>query len=156
MTELAHSLKSFIHTNRCELLRFGKFCVVGAIGTVVDFGMLNLGVKVLFAGLPLNKALPIANTLSFSTAVVSNFTWNRFWTYPESRQQRWWPQLAQFVLVNIAGWGLNTGILLALNPLASAICGETWGYNLAKVAATAVVLFWNFGINRVWTYREIR
>ena len=27
--------------------------------------------------------------------------------------------------------------------------------NMAKAFATCVVLFWNFGVNRVWTYRGI-
>jgi putative flippase GtrA len=29
-------------------------------------------------------------------------------------------------------------------------------YNLAKAFAIGVVLFWNFGINRIWTYRGIK
>jgi len=30
------------------------------------------------------------------------------------------------------------------------------GYNVAKAIAIIVVLFWNFGVNRVWTYRGIK
>ncbi len=149
MIKLWRSLMAFSRQNRKEFERFGKFCVVGVIGTVVDFSILNLGVQVLL--LP----LLIANAFSFSTAVVSNFTWNRLWTYPESRQQRLWPQLGQFVLVNVAGLGINEGILATLNQPVTALWGK-WGYNIAKIAATAVVLFWNFGINRIWTYKEIR
>ena len=33
--------------------------------------------------------------------------------------------------------------------------GQRAGYNLAKAFAIAVVL-WNFGINRIWTYRGIK
>ena len=32
---------------------------------------------------------------------------------------------------------------------------ERLSYNLAKACAIGVVLFWNFGINRIWTYRGI-
>jgi hypothetical protein len=32
----------------------------------------------------------------------------------------------------------------------------TLGYNVSKAAAIGVVLFWNFGFNRIWTYRNIR
>ena len=32
---------------------------------------------------------------------------------------------------------------------------ERLSYNLAKAVAIAIVLFWNFGINRIWTYRGI-
>jgi putative flippase GtrA len=29
-------------------------------------------------------------------------------------------------------------------------------YNFAKVTAIGVVLFWNYGINRIWTYKGIK
>jgi len=29
-------------------------------------------------------------------------------------------------------------------------------YNLAKAFAIGVVLFWNFGVNRIWTYKGIK
>jgi putative flippase GtrA len=29
------------------------------------------------------------------------------------------------------------------------------GYNAAKVIATIVVLFWNFFVNRYWTYSDV-
>jgi putative flippase GtrA len=32
---------------------------------------------------------------------------------------------------------------------------EPLSYNLAKVMATGVVLFWNFGANRFWTFRTV-
>ena len=32
---------------------------------------------------------------------------------------------------------------------------ERLSYNVAKAFAIGVVLFWNFGVNRVWTYRGI-
>ena len=30
------------------------------------------------------------------------------------------------------------------------------GVNLALVVAVIVVLFWNFGVNRVWTYSDVQ
>ena len=135
--------------HRVEGLRFLKFSVVGAIGAVVDFGVLNLGIQVF----GLEKW--VANTFSFSAAVVSNFTWNRLWTYPESRSEPLLPQLGQFALVNLAGLGINELILFSLNPYVSRLWPR-WGYNISKAVAIGVVLFWNFGINRIWTYRKIK
>ncbi len=148
-----------------ELVRFVKFSVVGTIGAVVDFGTLYVLHAVL--GVP----IVIANTCSFTAAVLSNFTWNRYWTYPDSRSKPLRTQLLQFFVVNIAGWGINTGILLLLRyPCVSLVSGlstmlalsfasETLykiGYNLAKAIATGVVLFWNFGVNRLWTYSDVQ
>jgi len=146
--------------NRAELIRFSKFAVVGTIGAVVDFGILYL----LHAVLHWNLAL--SNTISFTCAVISNFTWNRYWTYPDSRSKPITAQLGQFFIVNVIGWAINTGILLALNvPLtnlvsnlhivATAEMAHKIGYNAAKVFATGVVLFWNFFINRFWTYNDV-
>jgi putative flippase GtrA len=142
------------------LTRFLKFAVVGTIGAVVDFGILYL----LHVGL--GWPLAISNSISFTCALVSNFTWNRFWTYPDSRSKPLSAQLLQFFVVNIAGWAINTGILLLLEQPFTAAAGglpsvdstlmaHKLGYNAAKVVATGVVMFWNFIINRVWTYNDV-
>ena len=134
---------------RTEVVRFLKFSVVGAIGALVDFGVLNLGIQVF------GLAKWLANTFSFSAAVLSNFVWNRLWTYPESRRDPFAPKLGQFLLVNLVGYGINQAIFLSLDHYAFEPWG-VWGYNLSKAIAIGVVLFWNFGINRIWTYRGIR
>jgi putative flippase GtrA len=139
--------------------------VVGLIGMLVDFG--TLYVMHIVVGLP----IVAANTISFTAAVISNFTWNRYWTYPDSRSKPIRMQLIQFFVVNIAGWAINTGILLALlNPLtslagslaptiailANAETAYKFGYNSAKAVATGVVMFWNFFVNRFWTYSDVK
>lgn len=136
-------------SNRKEFERFVKFATVGAIGTVVDFSVLNLLILVF----GLSKFW--ANTCSFSAAVLSNFIWNRLWTFPESRQERVVPQLVQFALVSLGGYILNQTIFLGLDYLVFHVWG-TLGYNIAKAIAILVVLFWNFGINRIWTYRSVK
>ncbi|MEA3408070.1 MAG: GtrA family protein [Chloroflexota bacterium] len=141
-------LRTLLEENRLEVQRFLKFSVVGAIGAVVDFSVLNFGIQVL----GLYKG--IANAISFSMAVMSNFTWNRLWTYPESRQKSIVPQLSQFFAVNVVGLVINEVIFLSLDHFVFAPWG-TWGYNLSKAIAIGVVWFWNFYVNRIWTYRDI-
>jgi putative flippase GtrA len=131
-----------------ELERFLKFMVVGTIGFVVDFGTLNL------LHLVFGLDVLVANTISFSLAVLSNFTWNRLWTYPDSRSKPIRSQLVQFFIVNVVGWGINTLVLWLLTPVFTDLIGEL-GYNLAKAIATIIVLFWNFFINRYWTYNDV-
>ncbi len=140
--------------NPKEAERFSKFLVVGTIGAVVDFGTFALLTEVV--GLP----TLVANTISFSAAVASNFTLNRYWTYPDSRDKALSSQLGQFALVSIIGLILNNTILALLeNPFASLLetvgILPTYGKFLAKVVATLVVLFWNFFINRYWTYNDV-
>lgn len=150
-TDPAAKVFALAAENRKEFERFIKFAVVGAFGSVVDFTVLNL--LVLLAGIP-----PLwANPFSFSAAVLSNFTWNRLWTFPESRSIKKRKQLPQFALVNILGLGINQLIFaLVLHRVTPFLgLGHPLDYNLSKLLAIGVVLFWNFGVNRLWTYRGL-
>ena len=131
--------------NRKEFKRFVKFAIVGVIGAAIDFAVLNLMHKAF--GWPLLWA----NTLSVSAAIISNFTWNRLWTYPESRSRRKRKQLPQFALINFIGLGINNLIVVGLDAVFSHFIADPWDYNLSKAIAIGVVLFWNFGANRLWT-----
>jgi len=140
--------------NPKEAERFSKFLVVGTIGFVVDFGTLTL-LKEIFQFPTL-----LANTISFTMAVISNFTLNRYWTYPDSRQKSLAGQLGQFAVVSIIGLAINNGLLLWLegpfdNLLATIEFMVGRGYIPAKAIATVVVLFWNFFVNRYWTYNDV-
>lgn len=132
-----------------EFTRFLKFATVGVIGMFVDLSILTLSREVL--GLPLELALG----LGFTVAVLSNFTWNRLWTFPESRQRPLAGQMGQFVVVNIVGLGINEVVVLSLHPIFSLMLPDPPAYLSAKVIAIGIVLFWNYFVNRAWTYRGI-
>lgn len=147
-------------TNPRERTRFVKFLVVGAIGAVVDFGTFNL----------LNNLLHInpivSQGFSFFAAVISNFVWNRLWTYPDSRSKNVWKQLAQFLLVSVIGIVIRTPIFALLHtqlvrlyteilPSLQGISPQFMGRNSALAAAVGVVMLWNFFVNRYWTYNDV-
>ena len=143
---------------RKETKRFLKFAIVGALGAVIDFAILN--VLVLLAGF-----LPVvANGISFSAAVVQNFLLNRWWTFPESQLHNTRRQMAKFALVSVAGLGINTIVFqfvdLSMRAywiewLSDPDLGATISYNFAKLFSIGVVLFWNFSANRLWTYKGL-
>ena len=153
-----------------EAERFAKFLVVGTLGFIIDFGTLTILIEVVdLPGLVAQNTqfsetagLILANTISFTLAVVSNFTFNRYWTYPESRSRRKRVQLPQFALVSAVGLLLNNVIFALTTPLFNLILEEHTfvpeaiaGYIPAKILATVVVLFWNFFVNRYWTYGDV-
>jgi putative flippase GtrA len=152
--------------NPKRLERFIKFAIVGIIGAVVDFIVLNI-MKTVFEAIGLGVGwnvslephqiqLIVANAISFSAAVLSNFTWNRLWTFPESRERPVATQLVQFTIVNVLGLVINTVILVVLDQYVfQHFVHARLSYNLAKAIAIGVVLFWNFGVNSLWTYRGI-
>ena len=127
-----------------------KFAIVGAVGALVDFGVLNA----LILGFDIPKFF--ANLISVTCAIFSNFIWNRLWTFPESRERALHTQFGQFALVNLVGLVINQVVFLSLDAfLFGPLFSTPLDYNLAKAAAIVVVLFWNFGANRRWTYRDI-
>jgi putative flippase GtrA len=88
---------SAVLRNPVERSRFLKFMAVGAFGAAVDFGIANLLTH--FLGM----SLVVAGTISLGCAIVSNFLWNRYWTYPDSRSRPLGHQLGMFAMVNLAG-----------------------------------------------------
>jgi putative flippase GtrA len=148
-----------IITNPRERERFIKFAIVGTIGFGVDFLTFNL----FRSGIGFSAEL--SSVFSFTSAVVSNFVLNRFWTFPDSRSKPVWSQLAQYAVVNVAGLLIRTTIFMTIkNPLINLVEGlnidlpvegYVIGENLALATVVVIVMFWNFFINRYWTYNDI-
>jgi putative flippase GtrA len=149
-----------IITEPRERTRFLRFLVVGVIGAVVDFGTMNLLVNLF--GAP----LVLAGTISFICAVLSNFVWNRYWTYPDSRSKPIARQLLEFTIVSVIGLGIRVPILAILEPIIDAFfsrlafdlpffTADFLSDNITLAIAVIVVLFWNFFVNRYWTYRDV-
>jgi putative flippase GtrA len=149
-----------ILSNPKERFRFLKFAVVGTIGAVIDFGLFNL-----LVGLLATPSL-IAQAISFSAAVSSNFVWNRYWTYPDSRSKPVARQLQQFFLINFIGLAIRTplfawlekllvGLFSRNNIMYGAFTPTFIGHNISLAIAVGVVLLWNFFANRFWTYNDI-
>lgn len=152
-----------IITNPRERSRFLRFTVVGVIGTVVDFGTFNL--LTFFVGL----ASVYAQAISFGCAVISNFTWNRYWIYPDSRSKKLSKQLLQFFVVSIVGLTIRTPIFIFVEtPLTHLFGTMEWiysvlpfltpvwlGHNFSLALAVIIVMMWNFFVNRFWTYGDV-
>jgi putative flippase GtrA len=133
-----------------EFTRFLKFAFVGAIGMVVDLTTMTIAREWFGA------SLSVAVAIGFTLAVISNFTWNRLWTFPESRERPIRGQLAQFFVINAIGLGINEVVVAALHPLFIRVANDPLAYLAAKVIAIGIVLFWNYFVNRRWTYRGIQ
>jgi putative flippase GtrA len=148
-------------TNARERTRFLRFAVVGTIGAVIDFGIANLLIK--FAHAP----LVVAGTISFIAAILSNFTWNRYWTYPDSRSKPLGRQLIQFAIVNVIGLGIRIPTLKFGEPLLYKLfthlpfqipffAPDFLAKNITLAIAVVLVMFWNFFVNRYWTYNDVK
>jgi len=146
-------------TSPVERTRFIKFMAVGAFGALVDFGIANLLAH--FFSMP----LVYAGSISFTCAVISNFIWNRYWTYPDSRSRPLHRQLGMFFIVNVAGIVIRLPILKFGEPpllvffqnlnLSASITPDFLARNLTLAIAVGIVMLWNFFVNRYWTYNDV-
>lgn len=183
MTTLISGVSERFGIKPREAERFFKFLVVGAIGFVVDFAVFNLLIGpfnvllvpgawlfTFLTGLGFSSDFVIhlgptmASTVSFTLAVISNFIWNRHWTYPDSRSKSPRRQFAMFMLVSIVGILIRIPIVTFLNPIFKttlktiplfAPYANRLAANMALAVAVLVVLFWNFFVNRFWTYNDV-
>lgn len=159
-------------TNRKEFKRFSKFLVVGTTGFIVDFGIFNLLLRAF------NFPPVLAQAISFTLAAINNFTWNRYWTYPDSRSKPILRQFGMFFVLSVIGLLIRTPIFaLFSGPMVALaesmqygifagliefitstlnISIEQLGLNLALAVAVLVVLFWNFFSNRFITYSDVK
>ena len=93
-----------------EVERFLKFAVVGTVGAIIDASSLFVLQATI---LPPTLKEPdwnvaIAQTIAFILAILSNYMWNRHWTYPDSRSRSWRRQMLQFAFISFVGWVART------------------------------------------------
>jgi putative flippase GtrA len=119
--------------------QLAKFCVVGAIGYVINLTvydtLIHQGVHYLAAA-----------TCSFLVAVTSNYTWNRLWTFRD-RRAGVAAQGLRFLAVSVVCLAAN---LVVLHLLITLGAGKLVGQAIAVVLVTPL----NFLGNRLWSFRH--
>jgi putative flippase GtrA len=151
--------------NKKEMTRFFKFAVVGAFGAGVDFGVVFILERFVHPPAPIDKWWSsIIVGISLSTAIVSNFIWNRYWTYPDSRSKPLAKQFGQFYVINILAYVIRGPIMLLETVFAGwldrwFVMGQetaaTFGTYMAWALGVGIAMFWNFFINRFVTYSDV-
>jgi putative flippase GtrA len=136
-----HRIKN---TTRNELKRFLRFCIVGTVGTILDFGLL------FFFKNQLGIALLLANSLSYSAGILNNYFLHRAWTFPRGKKTDNWVELIQFVVVSLVGLMINNAIMFLASSWIPEIEYQT---QIAKLLATFSTLAWNYTANRQWTFK---
>lgn len=145
-------------------LVFLKYALVGISGTFIDVGLFTFLIATTFLGsTPVLHA--VAASTSFVLAVTNNYYWNSRWTFADASRAGSKKQYAKFLLVSTGGWLLNLffltifasllcQLLIGAGLLAAGAAIPTWGLTLAKIAASIVVLVYNFLANRFWTFKQ--
>ena len=144
-------------------MRYVKFGVVGASGTVVNMAVLFLCHNYVFDALEADLGKPyVSLAVAIAIATLNNFSWNRLWTWADRVAHTDTPtegaadtalgrpsllkQLAKYALASWFGIGLQYALTLLL--------AHSMHYMLANIIAIVLASVSNFLANDRWTFRQ--
>ena len=135
---------SFLGRKYKIVLQGGKFLLVGALNTFVDWGVLSLlmGIGGIYAG----TGYSIFKGISFTVAVINSYFWNKFWTFGKRETKEAGKEFAQFFVVSVIGFLVNVGIAsLVVNVIGPQFgwSEKIWAY-VGAISATLIAMTWNF------------
>jgi dolichol-phosphate mannosyltransferase len=120
-------------------LQLARFATVGATGYVVNLATFTLCLK------QLGFDYRLAATAAFLVAVMSNFVWNRRWTFAPSPRARHL-QALRFFTVSAVAFAFSLGLLQLLVEPGG--LPHVLAQALSVAAATPVT----FAGNKLWTF----
>jgi putative flippase GtrA len=120
-----------------HLTRFVRYLAVGGISTAIQYVLLILLVRAF------GMAPTPASTIGFALSAIVNYLLNYSFTFQSDRPHG--PAAAKFAVLAGSGLVINAIIMHLLVTAGGR-------YLIAQVCATAVVLFWGFVGNTIWTF----
>jgi putative flippase GtrA len=129
---------SISKTQKGTLGQFLLYAGVGAIGTLGHYTILIILVQ-LWAMDPV-----VASCLGFVVGAIINYLLNYHFTFQSNKRHS--EALTKFLIVAVVGVGLNGLIMYA------GVDYTDFNYLIVQIFATAVVLLWNFTVNKLWTF----
>jgi dolichol-phosphate mannosyltransferase len=128
--------------------RFTKFGSVGFSGTLVNLSMLYLGQEYLFAAIQdHDMRLNVSLGLAIFIATLSNFTWNRLWTWRDRKQQAHKSVPLQLLQYFTASW-----LAIVIQVVITKLLAGSMHYLIANVTAILVGAAVNYLVNDAWTF----
>lgn len=121
-----------------------KFSIVGLSNTLMDFSVYFVLTR--YAGTP----FLLASTISWLLAVTSSFTFNKIWTFRVRGTQGIRDQYIKFFLVSVVS------LILSLSLLWLLVTEFHIHDLLAKIATIGIIVFWNFFMNKFWTFKGVQ
>ena len=132
--------------------RFIKFGIVGATGVVVNLAVLYVGQEMLFNEVTQETLrLNLSLSLAIFVATISNFFWNRRWTWHDRKAQRTVPVIVQFGQYALACW-VGIAVQFGLTNLFALFLH----YLLANLLAVVIASVFNFVANDLWTFGRFK
>lgn len=131
---------------------FVKYVIVGAVSTVIDMVLLNV-LKQVFGWV---LWIPVA--IGFLGGTINGYFMNSRWTFHYDTEGQEAKKFSQFAIISLVGLGLTELIVNAYVGQVGhglALAGkEISPTNTGKLISIVIVFFWNFGANKIWTFKK--
>ena len=144
MRDYVSHLLSLLFAKNSLFRQFFKFCVVGAIGTLINLAVLYSLVEWLFVWYILGAAI------SFGVVVTSNYILNKIWTFHDKTKKTSaiFGSYIKFISISIIGLAINLIILYILVDYF-----HIW-YIFSQIIAIGGATIWNYGGSKTWVFRH--
>jgi putative flippase GtrA len=128
--------------------RFIKFGTVGFSGTIINLTMLYLNQEYLLRAIdPPETRLHLSLSVAIFVATLSNYLWNRWWTWKDRRGKtthRFWGQMAQYFAASAVAILIQYALTILLSHYIQ--------YLFANVLAIIVAAVLTYLVNDIWTF----
>jgi len=133
-------------------ITFLKFLFVGAINTLIDFGVLNI--LMFFSGIEKGWPYALFKAISFSLAVVNSYFLNKNWTF-QKKNAFTGNEFSKFFLISFISFCLNVSLatLLVNEGPFFGFSSYLWA-NFSAVVAAFATTFINFFGYKYLVFKE--
>ena len=126
-------------------LKFFRYCFVGGIAFVVDYGVSALVFYLMGKG---SLSTVIGTTAGFIFGLITNFVLSKKFVFTEDaktggkKSEFFW-----YTIIGIIGWGLNVLLMLVFTEWIFAL-----NQYVSKIIAAIIVLVYNFLARKIFLY----
>ena len=133
-----------------DIWQFLRFCIVGSLNAIIDFGILNL----LLWLYPTTNAWKTLEYNSFAVllAATNSFVWNKYWTF-QRRNPISFQEVYRFCVIAGGTTLMNDTLIFLLSRIFPGIIGSSLiGANILKLAAIIGTMSISFFGMRLWVF----
>ena len=152
----------FVGKTDNTFIQFFRYCFVGGVAFLVDFGVLTFLVEVF--GVPHVAAA----TISFIAGLATNYVLSTFWIFRNSKVDNKLAEFAIFALIGVVGLLINDAIIWLFQDILGAnlilggfaenaryyIISGVQYYMAGKITATIVSFIWNFAARKIILFKK--
>jgi len=138
MTALGRLVRKFFFgPAETKLVQFLRYAVASGISLAADFGLLYVGTE--FLGLH----YLLSAIVSYSIGMVVNYLLSVLWAFPRSRLKSRVLEFLIFVVIGVAGMGLNELLLWLFTTILR------FHYLVSRSITAVVGYFWKFLLRKI-------